>query len=46
MTKSRTAYPTDLNDTEYVQIAPLLETASKRGKPREISYREILNAIF
>jgi len=46
MTKSRIAYPTDLNDTEYAQIAPLLETASKRGRPREISYREILNAIF
>ncbi len=46
MTKSRTAYPTDLNDTEYAQIAPLLETKSKRGRPREIPYREILNAIF
>jgi putative transposase len=46
MTKSRIAYPTDLNDTEYAQIAPLLETSSKRGRPREIPYREILNAIF
>jgi putative transposase len=46
MTKSRTAYPTDLNDTEYAQIAPLLETTNKRGRPREIPYQEILNAIF
>jgi putative transposase len=46
MTKSRTAYPTDLNDTEYARIAPLLETPSKRGRPREIPYQEILNAIF
>jgi putative transposase len=46
MTKSQTAYPTDLNDTEYAQIAPLLETKSKRGRPREVPYREILNAIF
>jgi len=46
MTKSRTAYPTDLNDTEYAQIAPLLEKTSKRGRPRTIPYREILNAIF
>jgi len=46
MTKSRIAYPTDLNDTEYAQIAPLLEKASKRGRPRTIPYREILNAIF
>jgi putative transposase len=46
MTKSRKAYPTGLNDTEYAQIAPLLETTRKRGRPREITYREILNAIF
>jgi putative transposase len=46
MTKSRIAYPTDLNDTEYARIAPLLETTSKRGRPRKILYREILNAIF
>lgn len=46
MTKSRLAYPTDLTDTEYAQIAPLLETTQKRGRPREIAYREILNAIF
>jgi putative transposase len=46
MTKSRIAYPTDLNDTEYARIAPLLEPTSNRGRPREVSYREILNAIF
>ncbi len=46
MTKSQIAYPTDLNDTEYAQIAPSLETTSKRGRPREIPYREILDAIF
>lgn len=46
MTKSRIAYPTDLNDTEYAQIAPLLEPTSNRGRPREVSYREVLNAIF
>jgi putative transposase len=46
MTKSQTEYPTDLNDTEYEQIAPLLEAKSKRGRPREIPYRKILNAIF
>ena len=46
MTKSRIAYPTDLNDTEYAQIAPLLEPSSDRGRPREVTCREILNAIF
>jgi len=46
MTKSRIAYPTDLNDTEYEQIAPLLAKPGKRGAPRRIAQREILNAIF
>lgn len=45
MTKSRIAYPTDLNATEYAHIAPLLPL-SKRGAPRQIPYQEILNAIF
>jgi len=46
MTKSRIAYPTDLNDTEYALIAPLLAKKSNRGAPRQIAYREIINAIF
>ena len=31
MTKSRIAYPTDLNDTEYAQIAPLLGQPASAG---------------
>ncbi len=46
MTKSRIAYPTDLNDTEYARIAPLFARTSRRGRPRQIPLREILNAIF
>ena len=46
MAKSRQAYPTDLNDTEWSQIAQLLPQAKKTGRPREHTYREILNAIF
>ena len=46
MTKSRQAYPTDLNDTEWTQIAPYLPGESKRGAPRQIPWREILNGIF
>ncbi len=46
MAKSRQAYPTDLNDTEWNVIAQLLPPPSKTGRPREHSYREILNAIF
>lgn len=46
MTKSRQVYPTDLNDTEWAQIAPYLPKESKRGAPRQIPWREILNGIF
>jgi putative transposase len=46
MAKSRQAYPTDLNDTEYCLLEQLLPTPSKKGRPREHAYREILDAIF
>jgi len=45
MTKSKKAYPTDLNDTEWNIIAPYLPEAKKTGRPREHSWRTILNAI-
>jgi putative transposase len=46
MAKSRQAYPTDLNDTEYCRLEQLLPRVSKMGRPREHAYREILDAIF
>lgn len=47
MTKSRQAYPTDLNDTEWnVLEQHLPKSTSRRGRPREHPWREILNAIF
>jgi putative transposase len=46
MTKSNQIYPTDLNDTEWAQIAPLFPKAKPTGRPREYSWREILNGIF
>lgn len=46
MTKSPQAYPTDLNDTEWAQIAPYLPEPSSMGAPRQHSWRTILNAIF
>lgn len=46
MTKSREAYPTDLNDTEWARIAPYLPTKSQTGAPRRVPWREILNGIF
>jgi transposase len=46
MTKSQQAYPTDLNDTEWAQIAPYLPEASTTGAPRKHSWRILMNAIF
>jgi putative transposase len=46
MTKSKQAYPTDLNDTEWMQIAPYLPEPKTTGRPREISWREIMNGMF
>jgi putative transposase len=46
MTKSKQAYPTDLNDTEWEQIAPYLPEPKPIGRPREIPWREIMNGMF
>jgi putative transposase len=46
MTKSKQAYPTDLNDTEWMQIAPYLPKPKTSGRPREIPWREIMNGLF
>jgi putative transposase len=46
MTKSRQAYPTDLNDTEWEHIAQYLPAKCSTGAPRTIAWREILNGIF
>jgi len=39
-------YPTDLNDTKWGVISPLLPEALSGGRPREVSLRKIINAIF
>ena len=46
MAKSNQTYPTDLNDTEWAQIAPLLPEEKTTGRPREHAWREILDGIF
>jgi putative transposase len=46
MTKSQQGYPTDLNDTEWAQIAPYLPKASSTGAPRKHAWRKIMNAMF
>jgi putative transposase len=42
----RRHYPTDLTDAEWARLAPLLPSPEPRGRPREHSVREILDAIF
>jgi transposase len=39
-------YDSDLTNQEWQQIEPLLPAAKPVGKQREISLREVLNAIF
>jgi len=46
MTKSQQGYPTDLNDTEWAQIAPYLPEPSSTGAPRKHDWRSLLNAMF
>ena len=41
----RKPYPTDLTDAQWEKIAPLFP-APKMGRPRQIPYREIVNALF
>ena len=41
----RTAYPTDLTDAQWERIAPLFPCPTT-GRPREIDYREIVNALL
>jgi transposase len=43
---TRKPYPTDLNSQEWELIAPLLPPPNGIGSPRQVSLREILNAIF
>ena len=46
MTKSKQAYPTDLNDTQWLKIRPYLPAEAQTGRPREHGWRMILNGIF
>ena len=44
---NRQAYPTDLNDTQWALIAPLLpKKHAKRGRPRTWTRRDIVDAIL
>src|SRR5919206_2015833 len=42
----RRAYATDLTDTQWALIAPLIPEAEPGGRPRKASSRELVNAIL
>jgi putative transposase len=46
MATSQQVYPTDLNDTQWLKIRPYLPAEAQTGRPREHSWRTILNGIF
>ena len=39
-------YPSDLTDAEWGLIAPIIPPGKRGGRRREVSVREVLNAIF
>jgi transposase len=38
-------YAFDLTDEEWAQIAPLMPRPSRRGRPREVDLRGVINAL-
>ncbi|MDJ0637096.1 MAG: transposase [Xenococcaceae cyanobacterium MO_188.B29] len=42
----RRAYSSDLTDSEWEIIEPLLPTEKRQGRKRETDLREVVNAIF
>jgi transposase len=43
--KQKKRYPTDLSDEEWAYIEPLLPSAARTGRPRQVDFREVINAI-
>lgn len=42
----RPAYPSDMSDTQWAIIEPLLPKAKPGGRPRTVDLREVINAVF
>lgn len=38
-------YPSDLTDKEWDRLAPLMPKPGRRGRPREVNFREVINAV-
>ena len=39
-------YPTDLTDSQWGVLAPLIPAAKAGGRPRSTDMREVVNAVF
>ena len=43
---NRKKYPSDMNDSEWCLIEPLIPPAKSGGRPRSVDMREVVDAIF
>jgi putative transposase len=43
---NRKSYPSDVTDTQWALLEPLLPPARPGGRPRKVDLREIVNALF
>ena len=43
--RRRSATPSDLTYEEWDEIAPLMPKPGRRGRPREVDFREVINAV-
>lgn len=45
ITRKTKPYPSYLTDEEWERIAPLMPKPGRRGRPREVEFREVINAV-
>src|SRR5258705_3400265 len=43
--KKTKRYPSDLTDEEWERIVPLMPRPERRGRPREVDFGEVINAV-
>lgn len=44
ITRKTKRYPSDMTDEEWERIAPLMPSPGRPGRPREVEFREVINA--
>ncbi|WP_259650288.1 transposase, partial [Gluconacetobacter diazotrophicus] len=45
ITRKTKRYPSDMTEEEWARIAPLMPEPGRTGRPREIEFREVINAV-